>query len=169
MKTIQVVLLLGSAAFSGSSSAQGCPDCWWNSPVPSEERRSERGWMDGMPSMRRHHYVMNRGLPAEYRALDNPLRADDSVLATGQRIYEQTCAACHGEQGRGDGLAGDALQPRPANLQHLSRMSMMASDTYLYWTIAEGGQPIDTDMPAFKEALSPVEIWSVVLFLRRGL
>jgi mono/diheme cytochrome c family protein len=124
--------------------------------------------MDGMPSMRRHHYVMNRGIPEPYRNLDNALAATEKVLADGQRVYEQSCTACHGEQRRGDGPAGEALRPRPANLGHLSRMSMMANDEYLYWTIADGGTPIDTDMPAFKEALSTDEIWSVILYLRRA-
>jgi mono/diheme cytochrome c family protein len=48
-------------------------------------------------------------------------------------------------------------------------MSMMANDAYLYWTINDGGKPIDTDMPAFDESLSDDEIWSVILYLRRGL
>lgn len=169
MKPIYVAYLLGSVAFFGSSLVHACPDCWWDSPVPSEERRAERGWMDGMPSMRRHHYVMNRGIPEAYRHLDDPLARTDKALAEGQRVYEQSCAACHGEQGRGDGPAGEALRPPPANLRHLSRMSMMANDAYLYWTIAEGGKPIDTDMPAFKESLSVDEIWSVILYLRRAL
>ena len=47
---------------------------------------------------------------------------------------------------------------------------MMTSDAYLYyWTIAEGGQPVDTDMPAFKETLSSNEIRSIVSYVRNGL
>ncbi len=168
MKTSHAIL--GMALLFLSLSTYACPDCWWDSPRPSEERRAERGWMmDGMPSMRRHHYVMNQGIPDAYRQLDNPLAATDKVLSDGQRIYGKSCAACHGEQGLGDGPAGAELRPQPANLQHLSRMSMMANDAYLYWTIAEGGTPINTDMPVFKQAMSADEIWSLVLYLRRGL
>jgi mono/diheme cytochrome c family protein len=165
MKTIYVVCLLGFVALFGSSFAYACPDCWWGNP----SWESERDWREGMPSMRRHHYVMNRGLPEAYRRLDNPLGATEKALVEGQRVYVQSCAACHGEQGRGDGPAGEALRPQPANLRHLSRMSMMANDAYLYWTIADGGAPIDTDMPAFKETLSTDDIWSVILYLRRAL
>ena len=48
-------------------------------------------------------------------------------------------------------------------------MSMMANDSYLFWTIADGGEPIDTDMTEFNESLSYDEIWSVILYLRREL
>jgi mono/diheme cytochrome c family protein len=165
MKTIFVACVLATIALLGASSAHACPDCWWG----NQSWEGERDWREGMPSMRRHHYVMNRGIPEAYRRLDNPLRATDSVLTDGQRIYEQNCASCHGESGRGDGPAAEVLSPQPANLRHLGHMSMMANDAYLFWTIADGGEPIDTDMPAFNESLSDDEIWSVILYLRREL
>jgi mono/diheme cytochrome c family protein len=119
--------------------------------------------------MRRHHYIMNNGLPQAYRGKDNPLRPTEPILADGQRIYDQNCASCHGERGRGDGPAGEALRPQPASLRHLGHMSMMANDAYLYWTIADGGQPVNSDMPAFKEALAEEDIWSVIYYIRREL
>ena len=48
------------------------------------------------------------------------------------------------------------------------RVPMMRSDSYLYWSIAQGGAPFDTAMPAFKDALSADDIWSIVHFLRAG-
>ena len=164
-----VAYLVGNLLFLGSSWAMACPDDCWGSPQMQGERCAEMGRMEGMPSIRRHHYVMNHSLPDAYRGLDNPLIASTEVLAEGQRVYQQNCTACHGAQGRGDGPAGETLQPRPANLQRLSHMSIMANDAYLYWTIAEGGKPVESGMPAFKESLSAEEIWSVVLYLRQDL
>jgi mono/diheme cytochrome c family protein len=46
---------------------------------------------------------------------------------------------------------------------------MMSSDAYLYWTVAEGGVPIRTGMPAFKQTLTPDQIWSVILYVREWL
>jgi mono/diheme cytochrome c family protein len=43
----------------------------------------------------------------------------------------------------------------------------MASDGYLYWTIAEGGEPVGSAMPAFGDALSEDEIWQIVAYLRQ--
>jgi len=42
----------------------------------------------------------------------------------------------------------------------------IATDGYLFWAIAEGGIPIGTGMPAFKDALSERETWQLILYLR---
>jgi hypothetical protein len=43
---------------------------------------------------------------------------------------------------------------------------MVMDDSYLYWTIAEGGGAFGTAMPAQKDTLSADEIWSVIRFLQ---
>jgi len=122
--------------------------------------------MDGRHSMVRHRYVMSAGLPEQYQGLSNPLTATNAELADGQRIYLASCSACHGETGLGDGPAGAALEPLPSRLSPLPRMPMMSSDAYLYWSVAEGGAPVETAMPAYRETLTADEIWSVILYLR---
>jgi mono/diheme cytochrome c family protein len=122
----------------------------------------------GMHSMIRHRYVMREGLPDAYQQLTNPLSATDSVLANGQRVYTAVCAMCHGETGSGDGPAGAGLDPRPSNIRRLPRNPVMSSDAYLYWTIAQGGMAIETGMPAFEQALTSEDIWSVIAYLREG-
>ena len=42
----------------------------------------------------------------------------------------------------------------------------MATDGYLFWSISEGGIPIQTAMPAFKGSLSEEEIWKIIIYLR---
>jgi mono/diheme cytochrome c family protein len=39
----------------------------------------------------------------------------------------------------------------------------------MLWAIAEGGQPVGSDMPAFKATLSRNDIWSVIGYIRAGL
>jgi mono/diheme cytochrome c family protein len=169
MKIMHIIFLLAFAAILGSSVLYACPDRWRTAAGSSNGTVAEGGWMGRMASMRRHHYAMKRGLPDSFQGLDNPLPAVVSVLAVGQHVYEQNCSACHGDEGRGDGPAADSLSPRPANLRHLMRMPMMASDAYLFWTIAEGGEPVDTDMPAFRDALTTEEIWSAIQYIRQKL
>lgn len=123
------------------------------------------GGMMGM-SMVRHHHAMHDGLPDEYAGLDNPLPASSANLTSGGELYAQHCAVCHGPQGRGDGPGAAGLQPRPANIARFARMPM-ASDDYLYWTIAEGGAPVGSAMPAFKDVLESDAIWRIILHLRR--
>ena len=122
-----------------------------------------------MHSMIRHQYVRREGLPAAYEGLINPLTSTETVLANGQRIYEEVCSTCHGVSGDGDGPAGATLDPSPSNIGRLPRMPMMSSDAYLYWTVAEGGVPIQTGMPMFKQTLTQDQVWSVILYVREGL
>lgn len=125
-----------------------------------------RGMMQNSP---RHRYVMTSGTPAPYDALRNPLAQDRQTIERGATVYQQNCAACHGPTGAGDGVAGRNLSPPPADLTQLAGMPMGGSDTFLYWTIAEGGAPVGSAMPAYKDALAKNDIWSVIIYLRAEL
>lgn len=123
-----------------------------------------RGGMMGGSSVRQA-YVMRNGLDPKYAGLTDPLGGTSKEIEAGRTLYAQDCAACHGARGHGDGPAGKALDPAPASLAGLGRMRM-TSDGYLYWTIAEGGVPVGSAMPAFSASLKPAQIWSLVAFLR---
>jgi mono/diheme cytochrome c family protein len=120
---------------------------------------------NGGASFVRHQYVMGHGLDPDYASMTNPLRPGDETISAGKKLYEQNCAACHGETGEGDGVAGKQLNPPPANVAVSSKMPM-ATDGYLYWTIAEGGVPVHTAMPPFKDALKKEQIWQIITYLR---
>ncbi|MBW6471587.1 MAG: cytochrome c [Anaerolineaceae bacterium] len=98
-------------------------------------------------------------IPAEYAGKTNPLGSD--AAAAGQAIYVVQCASCHGDSGKGDGPAGQALTPPAANLVE---SAAKYGDDYLYYRIAEGGtmDPYNSSMPPFKNVLSQDEIWQVV-------
>jgi len=119
---------------------------------------------DGM-SQRRHQFVMTRGIDSHYTNKQNPLAGTANNIAAGKKFYDQNCAACHGKTGIGDGEAGRGLNPRPANIAGFSKMPM-ATDGYLFWTIAEGGVPIGTAMPPFKSALKDNDVWKIILYMR---
>ncbi len=50
----------------------------------------------------------------------NPKAGDAAAIAGGKAQYAK-CAACHGEQGKGDGIAGAALPQKPSNFHDKSR------------------------------------------------
>ncbi len=114
----------------------------------------------------RHHHVMRNGIPAPYRGKVNPLRPTPEVLERGRTLYRQHCAVCHGPAGRGDGPAAAGLDPRAADIARSVKMPM-ASDAYLFWTLAEGGVPVGSAMPPFRGALDEDAIWSLIHHLRQ--
>jgi mono/diheme cytochrome c family protein len=174
MKILGTVCFVAAVVLTGPAVAQDCDGCMHGphaqheQPAQPGESGGMRQGMGGMHSMVRHHYVMREGLPDAYRELTNPLTATEAALARGRQVYTEHCATCHGETGEENGPASAGLDPQPSNIARLPRMPMMSSDPYLYWTVAEGGVPIGTAMPAFKELLTPDDLWSVILTLREG-
>ena len=67
----------------------------------------------------------------------------------------------------GDGEAAKALDPSPALLAYMIQMPMSV-DSYMLWSISEGGEAFGTAMPAFKEVLTKDEIWKIVTYMRAG-
>lgn len=120
-------------------------------------------------SVARHRQFMTGGVPEPYASMRDPLPDTAETVARGRTLFEDNCASCHGPRGLGDGEAGRQLSPPPSNLAALTQMPMMRSASYLAWAIAEGGAPFGTAMPAFKDALSADDIWSIVHFLQAGL
>jgi mono/diheme cytochrome c family protein len=129
-----------------------------------------RGMGPGMMgnSLRLRYAMMGPGLPAAYANLRNPLPATAQNIAAGKRLYEENCASCHGARGRGNGEAGKGLNPPPANLT-LTVRNHMVSDGYLMWAISEGGEKLNTAMPAFRDVLNERQRWQLILYLRHGL
>jgi len=116
-------------------------------------------------SMVRHRYVRMNGLDPAYASARNPLAPTAENLKAGKTLFENTCAACHGATGHGDGPAAKDLNPTPADLT-VAMKTPIISDAFLDWTISEGGVPVGSAMPPFKTALSKDDIWKVMLYLR---
>ncbi len=116
-------------------------------------------------SMLRHHFVMMNGIDQRYASKINSIDNTTENISAGKKLYEQNCARCHGSEGLGDGEEGKTLEPRPANIAAFSKMPM-ATDGYLFWTISEGGVPVGSQMPPFKNSLKESEIWRIILYVR---
>jgi mono/diheme cytochrome c family protein len=143
----------------------------WDMWDPGWMRRPmwDPGHMGPMQQQRmlRHWTFMHQGVSAEYRGQTSTVAPTEATIHEGATLYAQHCASCHGPTGLGDGEAGRALNPSPALLAYMINMPM-AVDEYLLWTISEGGKPLGTDMPAFKDNLTEEEIWKIIAFMRAG-
>ena len=88
--------------------------------------------------------------------------------AKGKVIYDNNCAACHGAEGKGDGVAAQALDPKPRDLSDAAFTSTVTNE-HLYKVIDEGGAAVGLSplMAAWGGILSEGEIWDVVAFIRQ--
>ena len=87
--------------------------------------------------------------------------------AKGKDTFTTTCATCHGTEGKGDGVASAALDPKPRNLSDSEYVSTL-SDEHLFKIIKEGGVSVGKSplMPAWGSMLSDDKIWDVIAYLR---
>jgi copper transport protein len=95
--------------------------------------------------------------------LTNPIVPDQNSITIGQGLFEQNCATCHGELGRGDGPAALSLNPPPVDFG--SGHTATHPDGDLYYWIRNGIE--GTPMPAFEAHLSSEETWHLVNYVRR--
>lgn len=65
-------------------------------------------------------------------------KADVSNVDKGKAIYLQTCAPCHGKEGKGDGPAAANLNPKPRDHSNGEYMSKL-SDEHIGKIIKQGG------------------------------
>jgi copper transport protein len=84
---------------------------------------------------------------------------DMMSASTGQRVYVERCAVCHGQQGRGDGPGGADLPVKPFDL---TTHALQHDEQYLFVTILNGRGY----MPAFGSQLTQDEILDVVSYIR---
>ncbi|MFY9152719.1 MAG: cytochrome c [Prolixibacteraceae bacterium] len=90
----------------------------------------------------------------------NPLKGNDTATKEGKKTFQQLCVICHGDSGKGDGLASVSLNPRPANLALPEIQNQ--TDGAIYWKITEGRSPMAT----YKDALTETQRWQLVNFIR---
>lgn len=99
-------------------------------------------------------------VPLTARFTANPVPDTPENVSRGGELYRESCAVCHGQQGRGDGPAAFALNPRPVDL--ILHVPQHAEGEVFHWI--SNGIP-GTAMPAWEEELSETERWQIVRFL----
>ena len=64
-----------------------------------------------------HAVAAGTGQPAfDISTVSEPWVSNDEVVAYGKKVFATNCSMCHGTEGKGDGPAGQGLNPRPRNL-----------------------------------------------------
>lgn len=90
----------------------------------------------------------------------NPLKGNAAATEEGKKLFMQACAVCHGDKGKGDGIGGMSLIPKPGNFT--LEKTQGQSDGALFWKMSEGRAP----MASYKAILTSTQRWQLVNYLR---
>jgi mono/diheme cytochrome c family protein/Cu/Ag efflux protein CusF len=102
-------------------------------------------------------------IPASAKQLKSPIAANEANLARGQTLFNQKCAACHGENGRAQTEFAAAMPTRPEDFTGEKVVAL--TDGEVYSVISDGVKP--SGMPAFKGRISDDALWQIALYARR--
>lgn len=94
----------------------------------------------------------------------NPLTNLAAAAEAGKPLYAKTCAACHGDAGKGDGPAAAAFDPKPGDLTKGDVSS--APDGELFLTVKQGKMKDGKTTMQPLKTLSDEQIWQVVAYVR---
>ena len=83
-------------------------------------------------------------------------------VAEGEKLFQASCAACHGPRGMGDGPAGATLSPKPPAIGNATEMQA-ATPAMMFRKISVG--VTGTAMPAFAPQLTDEQRWNIVGYL----
>jgi mono/diheme cytochrome c family protein len=87
--------------------------------------------------------------------------------AEGRNLYATYCSTCHGEQGKGDGMAAASLPAKPADHTNGAVMNKL-SDQFLLDIISKGGAAVSKSsfMPSWGAALNEKQLRDIIAYIR---
>ncbi len=84
--------------------------------------------------------------------------AEEQRVGGGGELYKRYCAACHGLRGKGDGIVGTFLHPKPTDLTQMAKKAGGVFPFYETMLVIDGRTTIrahgDPDMPVWGEVFT---------------
>lgn len=114
----------------------------------------------GPPRHRQHHDDHHHH--PEAQKLKNPVPPVPESIDAGQKLFIRHCSECHGDEGKGDGMGGEGLEPPPANLTD-DEWKHGTTDGELF-TVIRDGTP--NGMKKFGSKFTARQIWDLVNYVR---
>jgi mono/diheme cytochrome c family protein len=100
-------------------------------------------------------------VPLEDKLRKNPLAVSDANLNAAKPVFNEYCANCHGDSGKGDGPDAMMYDPSPSDLTDAKHMNSLTDGEILY-QITQGRKP----MPSFRKKLTEEQRWQLVILVR---
>ncbi len=100
-------------------------------------------------------------VPLEAGKMKNPLPETDEVVSQGQQVFLESCAICHGPDGRAQTNIGRNMYPPAMDLNspHVQHWN----DGELFWIIRNGVRL--TGMPSWQSSISDNDTWKLARFI----
>jgi mono/diheme cytochrome c family protein len=90
-------------------------------------------------------------------------KSTPELIEKGKTLYSTNCASCHGTEGKGDGVAGASLNPKPRNFHDLNNWKNGTTFSNIYKTLQEG--ITGSAMPSFSTLL-PEDRIAIIHYIR---
>jgi mono/diheme cytochrome c family protein len=94
--------------------------------------------------------------------IKNPFKGNAIAAAEGKKIYASYCVVCHGDKGKGNGIAAAGLNAKPAD--HTSAKFQKQTDGAIFWKLTKGRTPMP--MVSYENTLTVTQRWQVVNYIR---
>ena len=107
--------------------------------------------------------LLRLSIPADADRQQNPFATDPNAWRSSVDHFQDHCATCHGQNGRGTTEMGKNMYPKVPDLADARIQSL--SDGALFYIIQNGVRW--TGMPAWKGEHTPEETWRLVSFVRK--
>jgi hypothetical protein len=103
---------------------------------------------------------------AEAKQMKNPIPNTPENIAKGKALFEGqgTCFNCHGKEGKGDGPAGQILNPSPRNFTNC-KFHKKRKDGELFWVIKNGSAGTGM-VPLIPAAINEEQAWTIINYER---
>jgi|SRR4030095_6494255 len=91
------------------------------------------------------------------------LNPNPEMVEKGKTIFQTTCSSCHGTEGKGDGVAGAMLNPKPRNFHEMTGWKNGPELNRMYKTINDGIP--NTGMASFAQ-IPPEDRLNIIMYIR---
>jgi mono/diheme cytochrome c family protein len=99
-------------------------------------------------------------VPAKFKAMKNPVKADDASVNAGKALYNKNCASCHGKTGLGDGPKARGLETFPGDFSKADYQNQTDADHFYKTKFGR------SEMPKYEGKIDDEGIWQIVNYMR---
>jgi cytochrome c peroxidase len=103
---------------------------------------------------------------SDAKQMKNPVAKTKENILKGKALFEGkgTCFNCHGKEGKGDGPAGQILNPSPRNFTNC-KFHKKRKDGEMFWVI-KNGSPGTGMVSLIPAAITEEEAWTIINYER---